>query len=276
MKPAEVLQFVGVPLLVSTFIMASSWLLLPTKRLQPLSAILAVGVSALVAFVLQEGFPSIPPSEKWHSLVLTVLIISVFACIYPLFRRWDELIVLQAAIAGLVVAIFMQFPGQSSVLDRLIVFFMVLFVSVGLRRLTIPPWHMYLASWWILAGVSILALQSNFAKLAFFAGAMSAVSASLFVLELVKPRVTKSIQMIFGVLIVGSSLCGLAYSQNDSILQFVWFIPILSVPLSAMAYLFFKKKKYRAVVSLLVIGAFISAAVVWSMMATNAGDEMWP
>jgi hypothetical protein len=276
MNPIEVLQYVGVPLLVAAFILVCSWLLTPNKQMQPLGAVLAVGVSSLIAFVLQEGFPSIPPSEKWHWLVLTVLIVSLLSCIYPLFRSWDTLIVLQAIIAGFVAAFFMQFPGQTGLLDRVLVLFMVLFVSLGLRRLTIPPWHMYVASWWILAGISILALQSNFAKLAFFAGAMSAVAAILFLLQLINPRETKSVQMIFGVLIVGCSLCGLAYNQTESSHQFAWLLPMIGVPISALAYFIFKNQKYGAIVSLGIIYVFVSTPVIWSIVTTTTGDELWP
>ena len=77
-------------------------------------------------------------------------------------------------------------------------------------------------------------------------------------------------------LIVGCSLCGLAYSQDDNILQFMWFTPMASVPIAAIAYLLLKQKKYRAVVSLLITGIFVSASIAWSMMASNTGDEMWP
>ena len=276
MNPAEILQFVGIPVVVATVIVIVSWWVLPTKRVPPLGATLAVGAASCIAFILQEGIPSFPPMQKWHWLVITVLIISFLACVYPFFKKFDELIVLQAMVAGIIAAVFMQFPSQSELYKRCLVLLMVLFVSVGLRRLTIPLWHMYVVSWLILAGVSILALQSSFAKLAFFAGAMSAVAASMCVLQLLRPRESKSIQMIFGVLIVGCSLCGFAYSQGDPIQQVVWFLPLASVPLSAMAYVLLRKQKYRAVVSLGIIDLFVTGAVIWSINATPASDEMWP
>jgi len=276
MNPFDVLQFIGIPVGVATVMMLLSWWLLPTKRLQPVGAVLAVGMSCLVAFLLQEGIPSVPPTQKWHWLVLTVLLVSVLACMYPLFRGWDELIVLQAIIAGVIAAVLMQFPSQSAFFERCIVLFMVLFVSVGLRRLTIPPWHMYLASWWILAGLSILALQSSFAKLAFFAGAMSAVAATLFVLQLIKPRETKSVQMIFGILIVGCSLCGLAYNQTETIHQIAWLLPMIGVPISAVTYFICKNLRYGAMVSLGIIYVFVSCPVILSIVTTPTGDELWP
>ena len=275
MDPVEILQFIGIPVAVATGIMVLSWGLFSSKRLQPLGATIAVGVSCIVAFALQEGIPDIPPAEQWHWLVITVVVVSLLACIYPLFKRWDELIVLQAMIAGIVGAGIMQFPEQSQLLERFSVFLMVLFVSVGLRRLTIPPWHMYVATWWILAGFSILALQSSFAKLSFFAGAMSAVAAALCVLQLMKPRETKSVQMIFGVLIVGCSLCGLAYDQGGPLHQTVWLIPLIGIPISAVAY-FVCKRKYRAKVSLAILLTFVSGALIWSIFTTPAADSMWP
>ena len=272
----EVLQFVGIPVGIATVIMICSWCLLPAKRLQPLGAVIAVGASCLVAFILQEGIPSVPPTQKWHWLVLTVLLVSLLACMYPLFKVWDELIVLQAIIAGIIAAVLMQFPSQSTLVERCGVLIMVLFVSVGLRRIKIPPWHMYVASWWILAGISILALQSSFAKLAFFAGALSAVAATLFVLQLIKPRETKSVQMIFGVLIVGCSLCGLAYDQSASMHQIAWLLPMIGVPISAATYFIFKNLRYGAMVSLGIIYVFVSMPVIWSIVTTPTGDELWP
>ena len=276
MNPAEILQFVGIPVLVATAIVLCSWWLFLSKQAQPLGAVLAVGVSCLVAFILQEGMPQIPPSQKWHWLVVSVMLVFVLASLYPLFRSWDELIILQAIIAGGIAAVLMQFPNQGALYERFIVFLMVLFASVGLRRLTIPPWHMYVACWLILAGLSILALQSSFAKLAFFAGAMSAVAASLCVLQLLKPRETKSIQMIFGVLIVGSSLCGVAYDQDDSTFKLAWFVPMASIPISAMVYLLLKHNTYRAVFSLATIVVSIATAVIWSILGTTSTEAMWP
>lgn len=275
MNPSDILQFIGIPVAVATGIMLASWWVLPSKRLQPIGSCMAVGLSCFAAFVLQEDLPSIPPTEKWHWLVITIMLVSLLACIYPLWKKWDKRIALQAMIAGLIGAIVMQFPSQDGILDRLLVFILILFGCVGLRRLTIPPWHMYLASWMILASISMLALHGSFAKLAFFAGAMSAVAASLCVLQLVKPRETKSVQMIFGVSIVGSALCGLAYDPTHIVPSFAWFLPIVSIPLSAIAY-FLCKGKYRAVLSLTIIALFVSGAVAYALFAAPAADEMWP
>ena len=121
----------------------------------------------------------------------------------------------------------------------------------------------------------MLALHGSFAKLAFFAGAMSAVAASLCVLQLVKPRETKSVQMIFGVSIVGSALCGLAYDPSHAVPTSAWFFPIASIPLSAIAY-FLCKGKYKPVLSLSITALFISGAVVWTILAAPEVDEMWP
>ena len=275
MNPSDILQFIGIPVAVATGIMLASWWVLPSKRLQPIGSCMAVGLSCFAAFVLQEDLPSIPPNQKWHWLVITIMLVSLLACIYPLWKKWDKRIVLQAMIAGLIGAIVMQFPSQDGILDRFLVFILILFGCVGLRRLTIPPWHMYLASWMILASISMLALQGSFAKLAFFAGAMSAVAASLCVLQLVKPHETKSVQMIFGVSIVGSALCGLAYDPTHIVPSFAWFLPIVSIPLSAIAY-FLCKGKYRAVLSLTIIALFVSGAVTYALFAAPAVDEMWP
>jgi hypothetical protein len=45
MNPFDVLQFIGIPVGVATVMMLLSWWLLPTKRLQPVGAVLAVGMS---------------------------------------------------------------------------------------------------------------------------------------------------------------------------------------------------------------------------------------
>ena len=276
MNPVEVLQFVGIPLGIGSAIVILGWWLLPSKRFQPLGVIVAVGISSVIAFILQEGVPTLPPTQRWHWLVFTVTAVSLLACIYPCFKKWDNLIVLQALIAGLVAGLILQFPSQQEWYMRCLVFVMVLFAGTGLRRVTIPAWHMYLVSWVVLAGLSILALQSSFAKLAFYAGAMSAVAASMCVLQLLRPRETKSVQIIYGTAIVGCTLCGFAYDQGDTAQRSAWFLPMASIPLSAICYVVFANKKYRAVVSLAVVNACVIAAIVWSIFAAPATDEMWP
>ena len=275
MNPSDILKFIGIPVAVATGIMLLSWWVLASKRLQPLGATIAVGVACLTAFVLQDGVPAFPPTEKWHWLVITTTVVALLACIYPLWKKWDEWIVLQAMIAGLIGAIVMQFPSQDEIIDRFDVFILILFACVGLRRLTIPPWHMFLASWMIIASLSILALQASFAKLAFFAGAMSAVAAALCVLQIVKPRETKSVQMIFGVFIVGCALCGIAYDPTHHVPILAWFLPIICIPISAIAY-FLCKGKCRAVLSLVIITFFVVGAVSWAIVAAPPTVEMWP
>ncbi|MBT6270500.1 MAG: hypothetical protein HOI88_09180 [Phycisphaerae bacterium] len=276
MNLVDILQFIGIPVLVASLVMVFSWKFLPGIRVQPLGALIAVGASSVIAFSLQEGIPNIPPSQKWHWLVVTVALVSLCACLYPLCRKFDERIVLQATIAGIIAAVLMQFPSQSGFMIRCIVFLMVLVVSISLRRFTIPPWHMFVVSWLILAGLSILALQSSFAKLAFYAGAMSAVAASMCLLQLLKPREIKSIQMIFGVLIVGCSLCGFAYDQNETVFKLAWFLPMVGLPVSAIVYLLLKHPKKRALISLATVFVLVATSVLVSVVGTAPADEMWP
>lgn len=266
MNPVDILQFIGIPVLVASGMMFFSWKFLSRERIQPLGGVIAVGASSVVAFVLQEGVPSIPPTQKWHWLVITVALISLLAFVYPLVRKFDERVFLQTLIAGIIAAVFMQFPAQSGFFDRCFVFLMILFVSIGLQRLSIPPCHMYAVSWLTLAAISILALQSSFAKLAFYAGAMSAVAAAMCVLQLLNPRETKSIQMIFGVLIVGCSLCGFAYDQNGTAFKLAWFIPMAGVPISAIVYLLLKDHKNRALISLAIVVLCIATSAILSIL----------
>jgi len=274
-SPIEIAQFVGIPVAVATGIMLLSWWALPSKRLQPLGAIVAVGVASMVAFALQEGLPSLPPAQKWHWLVLTVLAVFLFACLYTLFRAWDKLVVLQALIAGVIAAVFMQFPGQNDFFYRVSILLLVLLVSVGLRRLTIPSWHMYIVAWSVLACLSILALQTSFAKLAFFAGAMSAVSAAMFVLGLLNPRETKSVQTVFGVLIVGCAMCGLAYDPSRAVPVVSWFLPMAGITLAAITY-FLCKAKYKAAYSIATLELCVVCSLIWTFLQVAPQDEMWP
>ncbi len=244
MNPLEVLKFVGIPVAIATGVLLLSYLIFNKKRVQPLGYCIAVLGASFAAFFFQEGMPAIPPTQKWHYLVLTVLLIAFLSCIYPLLKQCDELIVLQALIAGVIAACIMYFPKQDGFFERIIIGVSVLFVSVGLRRLTIPAWHMFLASWFILAGLSLLALNASFAKLAFFAGAMSAVAAALCVLQWIKPREVKSVQIVFGTLIVGCAACGFAYDQSELVNKGVWILPVICVPISAVAFLICKRQGY--------------------------------
>ena len=106
---------------------------------------------------------------------------------------------------------------------------------------------------------------------------MSAVAAALCVLQLVNPRETKSVQMIFGVFIVGCTLCGLAYDPSHACSNISrGFCQLFaSIPLSAIAY-FLCKGKCRAVLSLVIITFFVVGAVSWAIVAAPPSDEMWP
>ena len=82
--------------------------------------------------------------------------------------------------------------------------------------------------------------------------------------------------MVFGVLIVGCSLCGLAYDQSEEIHKIVWFLPMISIPISSIAFFLFQKKKYVAIISLGVVDLFVFAAVIWSIISTPVSDDLWP
>tara|TARA_X000001036_G_scaffold95981_2_gene88698 strand:+ start:651 stop:1478 length:828 start_codon:yes stop_codon:yes gene_type:complete len=274
-NPAEIVQFIGIPVAVATAILMLSWWALPAKHLQSLGAIIAVGVATLVAFALQEGLPSLPPTQQWHWLVLTVLAVFLFTCLYPFFQSLDNLVVLQALIAGIIASVFMQFPGQDSFLYRICILFLVLFVSIGLRQLKLPSWHLYIASWSVLACLSILALQASFAKLAFFAGSMSAVAGAMFVLQIVKPKETRSVQMLFGVLIVGCGMCGAAYDPSRAVPLFAWFLPMAGITLAAVVY-FLCKTKYKAAFSIAALELCVLFSVIWTFLQMTPNEEMWP
>ena len=81
--------------------------------------------------------------------------------------------------------------------------------------------------------------------------------------------------MIFGVFIVGCTLCGLAYDPSHAVPTSAWFLPIASIPLSAIAY-FLCKGKCRAVLSLVIITFFVVGAVSWTILAAPPTVEMWP
>ena len=176
---------------------------------------------------------------------------------------------------ALIASVFMQFPGQDSFLYRICILFLVFFVSIGLRRLKLPSWHLYIASWSVLACLSILALQASFAKLAFFAGSMSAVAGAMFVLQIVKPKETKSVQILFGVLIVGCGMCGAAYDPSRAVPLFAWFLPMAGITLAAVVY-FLCKTKYKAAFSIAALELCILFSVIWTFLQMTPNEEMWP
>ena len=269
MNLVDILQFVGIPVAIATGIMLFSWRLFSSAKVHYLGPVIATGAACLAAFVLQEGFPAIPPTQKWHWLVLVTLVVSLLSFYY-------KTAIFQSIVAACVVSIFMQFPNQQGPLERILIGCSTLAVCIGLRNIKIPAWHMYLAAWWILAGYSLLALNASFAKLSFFAGAMSAVAAALCVLQIIKPREIKNVQAIFGTLIVGCAFCGLAYDSSGTEHQLIWFLPLLGVPISALVYVLQKSWKLRAIASLAVIDGFVMTAVIWSFISQQKLDETWP
>ena len=126
MSPIEIAQFVGIPVAVATVLVFLSWAMTTTNRHEPMGAIVALGIASFIAFVLQEGIPTLPPAQKWHWLILSLFAVWALACIYPCFKKWDEMIVLQAIIAGVLVSVLMQFPAQQDFLFRVLIFVMVL------------------------------------------------------------------------------------------------------------------------------------------------------
>ena len=91
-------------------------------------------------------------------------------------------------------------------------------------------------------------------------------------MQLLKPRETKSMQMIFSVLIVGCSLCGFAYDQNDTAFKFAWFIPMAGVPISAIVYLLLKDHKKRALISLAIVVLCTAASAILSILGSSPTD----
>ena len=62
MNLVDILQFVGIPVAIATGIMLLSWRFFSSAKVQYLGPVIATGAACAAAFVLQEGFPAIPPT----------------------------------------------------------------------------------------------------------------------------------------------------------------------------------------------------------------------
>ncbi len=270
MNIGEILSFIGIPLGIATGIMLVGIWLRSSNSIRAILPIISISAASVAAFVLQDGWPSIPPSQKWHWLIISILAVSLAAMAFTCLNIKSYMTVA----AAFIVAFLMQFPNQDYYLFRILVVALVMITGLSLQKLSLSSWHTYVTSWAILAGYSLLALFSGFAKLAFFTGAISAVCAALFVLELIKPDENKNgVHVLLGTIIIGCALCGFAYDQTDKH-SLIWFLPLISLPIASLIAIS-KKINIRNTVSLLIVHIFVFTAVLWSILSIEQTDS-WP
>lgn len=272
----DLMEFIGLPVLLACAILVQGWWSGPRPwhakpPAWPFPA--AIGVAYLLAFVLQDGWPDMPPTEKWHWLVPTTLAATVLGITARLFPRSGSLRLAPEFTLAFIAAFAMHFPGQDSIEVRLAIGIAVLLATLAGRTSVLrrPAIQLPVLGWMLLATLSIMVLQINFAKLAILTGSVSAICAAAAVITLLRRPSSLGIggHLVIGFSVASIAACGAAYDANDQVPMLAWGLPVLALPLAALTRVIVPAKSERQSVMLgMVIAAICCAiALIWSWLA---------
>ncbi|MDG2291461.1 MAG: hypothetical protein P8L37_02295 [Phycisphaerales bacterium] len=274
MSITDAMEFIGLPVLLACAILIQGWWSGPRPWHAKPPAWpfpLALGLAFVLAFVLQEGWPAWPPAQRWHWLVPGVAactLLGVTARLFPLqgrLRFTPELVIA-------FITFSLRFPEASEItpLDRMLLGIGVLLVAAAGRASVLrrPALQLPLLGWLLLATLSILILQANFAKLAIIAGAMSAACAGLGVLTLLRRPSSLGIggHLLLGFLVPVIATYGMAYDASDQIPIGAWFLVVLALPLTVIARALVPTNRPQTTVllSMAVVATCCLAALIWT------------
>ena len=108
----------GLPLLLAVIVMTIGWKLWEKPRhakppYWPPAAALGLGV--MLAFVIQEGLPSIPVSQKWHSLLPALFAVTVIGATHRVFPRRRSLRFIPEMATAFIAAFALSITSRATV-----------------------------------------------------------------------------------------------------------------------------------------------------------------
>ena len=275
MTVMELLEFIGLPVLLACAIIVQGWWSGPRPwhakpPAWPVPA--AIGVAYLLSFVLQDGWPDLPPTEKWHWLVPTTMAATILGVTARLFPRTGSKRLLPELTLAFIAGFAMHFPGQDRLEIRLAIGIAVLVATLAGRTAVLrrPAIQLPLMGWILLATLSIMALQASFAKLAVLTGSISAICAATAVLTWLRRPSSLGIgaHLVIGFIVASIAACGAAYDSNTNVPPLAWVVPVLALPLAALTRVTVPARSERQSVlwGMLVTVICCAIALIWTWL----------
>ncbi len=276
MTVVELLEYIGFPVLLASAILVQGWWSGPRPwhakpPAWPFPA--AIGLGFLLAFVLQEGWPDWPPVQKWHWLVPTMIAATVLGVTARLFPRTGSKRLLPELALAFIAGFAMHFPGQEAIEIRLGIGIAVLLATLAGRTAVLrrPAIQLPLLGWMLLATLSIMILQASFAKLAILTGAVSAICAAAAVLTALRRPSSLGIggHLVIGFAVASIAACGAAYDTNANVPPLAWCLPILALPLAALARVIIPARSpLQSILWGMIVAVICCAtALIWTWIA---------
>ena len=274
MDPEMAIMSFGPPLLLAVAVMAFGWKLWkkPRHAKPPYwTPPAALGLGVMLAFVIQEGMPSVPLSQKWHWLLPTLFAVTVIGTTHRVFPRRRGIRFVPELATAFIAAFALNFPGQDTIEAKLVIGIGTLLATMAGRTYLLrrPPWVLPVITWMIYGTLAILILQVYFAKLTIIAGAASMIAAAIGVCVLIRRPATLSAgtSNVMGFLAVALAACGQAYDGGDAIATACWCLPVAALPAAACASAMFSDLRQRrhSVIAIAFAAACCLAAIIWAL-----------
>ncbi len=275
----------GLPLLLATVVMLLGWKLWKRPRhAKPHTwpPPVALGLGACLAFIIQEGMPSVPLSSKWHWILPTTFAVTVIGATHRTFPRRRSFRFIPELATAFIAAFVLRFPGQDSIETKLVIGLATLLCCMAGRAYLLrrPAVLMPAMSWLILAATALLVVQTNFAKLTIIAGAASMIAAAIGVCTLVRRPATISpgLSCVTGFLVIAIAACGSAYDIDDKVPMISWYLLAAAIPASAILTAMFSDLGHRRhwVITVATTLACCIAAVLWTVLSATGTDTDVP
>ena len=163
-------------------------------------------------------------------------------------------------------------PGLNDLPTRFLLLVFVIALPCALKGNLRSNLFEYIVCWLIFGGYSVLAIQSGFAKLAFFSASLSAISAALGILSYLLRIESRFATILLGTSMLSILMCGKAYDQVHEAI-YIWYLPVIGIFISSVALVFLKTTKFKIILSLLIAAIFVIATVMWSLSTVTNFDD---
>ena len=285
MSPGILILSFGLPLLLAAFVLVIGWKLWekPRHAKPPYwPPPVALGLGVCLAFLIQEGWPSMPLSSKWHWLLPTTFAVTIIGATHRAFPRRRSLRFIPELATAFIAAFAIQFPGQDTLESRLVIGVATLLATMAGRTFLLrrPPFLLPSMAWLIFATLALLIFQTHFAKLTVIAGAASMMAAAIAVCVLVRRPATISAgsSSVIGFLAVILAACGSAYDIDRNVPMPCWFLPVLALPAAAIirALLSDLRHKGHSFIAFGFVTLCCLVALVWAYLSVPTGSTEVP
>lgn len=246
MTPGIIILTFLLPLLLAVVILAIGWRLWERPRHAkplPWPPAVAIGLGFCLAFLLQEGWPSLPVNQGWHWLLPTTFAVTVLGAAHRAFPRQGVMRLAPELAVAFIAAFALQLPGQDGSLMNILLGIGALLATTAGRTAVIrrPAYVLPIIAWMLFGTLALLVLQTHSAKLSIISGSMSMIAAACLGIVLVRRPATigTGTSLVIGFLVTAIAGCGLAYDQDHSVPVIAWCLPVLALPATAISRVIF-------------------------------------